>query len=257
MVTILVVQGPIYRLAGVRKSGFAESVGIPLQQIAYSVTQNGSMTPEQEQFISNLLPLEEIKASYHPNFSDTIKFHPNFNNEYLEAHKGEFFQVWLGMLPSNFVSYIKAYCTQTLGYWHTGTTNWLIDRSVLENDLGIAQRDIIEQVTGIDGQAIYNSYFQCVTGCPGLKYWYNIAFAVWAVLFMGVTLLLRRQYSKILPLLPLVLLWGTMLIATPTFCEFRYMYSFHLSLPVLVVYLFLRDTTAQDDPTCVEGSPEV
>ena len=128
---------------------------------------------------------------------------------------------------------------------------------MLENDLGIAQRDIIEQVTGIDGQAIYNSYFQCVTGCPGLKYWYNIAFAVWAVLFMGVTLLLRRQYSKILPLLPLVLLWGTMLIATPTFCEFRYMYSFHLSLPVLVVYLFLRDTTAQDDPTCVEGSPEV
>jgi hypothetical protein len=39
-------------------------------------------------------------------------------------------------------------------------------------------------------------------------------------------------------LVPLLLLWLTLMVATPTFCEFRYMFAFSVAFPLVVLLSF-------------------
>lgn len=228
-----IIQGPVYSAAGIQKSEFAESVGIPIQQIGFTVKSNGRMTAEQEEFINQLLPIEKIKESYNPESPDNIKFHSDFNNQFLENNKGKFLKVWAEMLIPNFKSYVKAYLMQTIGYWHVGTTNWVCQFGIDENRFGI--------------QSVQHAWMQnkIKTAVKGIYYipvvrdFFSISFMVWTTFFCCAVLILKKQAKYIMAFAPLLAVWATMMIAVPTFCEFRYMYSFHLILPFALISLFL------------------
>lgn len=233
LLVITAVQGPLYTALGIGKSEFAESVGIPLQQIGYTLKYDGKVTEDQKEFLDQILPAEKIKEVYNPESPDYIKFNPEFNNQFLENNKGKFIKVWAEMLIPNFKSYVKAYLAQTIGYWHIGTTNWICQFGVDENSTGlpITQHGILQ-----------NRIEMLVKGLkyiPVLRDLFSIAFMVWLTFFCCVILILKRNYKYILAVLPLLAVWATMMIAVPTFCEFRYMYSFHLILPFVFLMIFL------------------
>src|SRR5699024_5236089 len=71
---IYIVQGPVYSLAGVEKGNLAESLAVPLQQIAYTVKNDGYITEEQKAFLNNILPLDEMKKAYLPHSVNGVKF---------------------------------------------------------------------------------------------------------------------------------------------------------------------------------------
>ena len=41
-------------------------------------------------------------------------------------------------------------------------------------------------------------------------------------------------------------IWATIMIAVPTHCEFRYMFCFHLAIPIMILMLFDRQKKSRD-----------
>lgn len=236
---IYIVQGPVYSLAGVEKGNLAESLAVPLQQIAYTVKNDGYITEEQKAFLNNILPLDEMKKAYLPHSVNGVKFDPEFDNEYLEEHFGEFIKVWAQMLPHNFGKYVKAYLMHTSGYWHVGTSDWRCIYGVIDSP-GIESSDLLREMTGMDLRERINDMIEPEESVLKDNVLYSIGASVWLVLFTAFFFLCSERKERLLCLIPLLGNWATIMIAVPTHCEFRYMFCFHLAIPFMVLMLFER-----------------
>ena len=249
LILVPVVQGPVYRLCGIAPSPFAESVGIPLQQISYTVTYGGKVTAEQRDFLNRMLPYDEIKAAYTPYSSNGIKFHKDFNNDFLEKNKGTFLRVWAQMFAHNFSSYVKAYIMETVGYWHIGTKGWVLYYGT--NGGYGAEETGLSLSSSSGGHAAQLMRDNIRTSFPffqdqmqPLSLLLNIAFLFWATVFAALVLALKKGGRYLLVFLPMLLLWATLMIAAPTNCEFRYMFTFTTALPAFLAMPFLRRPAA-------------
>ena len=242
---IYIVQGPVYSLAGVEKGNLAESLAVPLQQIAYTVKNDGYITEEQKEFLNNILPLDEMKKAYLPHSVNGVKFDPQFDNEYLEEHFGEFIKVWAQMLPHNFGSYVKAYLMHTSGYWHVGTSDWRCIYGVIDSP-GIESSNILQDLTGTDLREKINDMIEPEESILKDNLLYSIGASVWLVIFTAFFFLCAGRKEKLLCLIPLLGNWATIMIAVPTHCEFRYMFCFHLAIPIMILMLFDRQKKSRD-----------
>lgn len=243
LILVPVVQGPVYRLCGVAPSPFAESVAIPLQQMGRAVAEDGTVTEEQKEYLNHLLPIDEMKQAYSPLSANSIRFHKDFNNTFLEADKVGFFKTWAGMMFPNMKEYIRAFLMQTVGYWHVGTDNWVLYSGIGEGydarENGVYSTDLLSGAVGRDLKQVVTDKYKELGTVPVASDLLSIGFLFWTVALCGVALLARGRKRYFLFLLPLFLLWATLLIATPVFCEFRYMFSFAVSMPFAVASVFL------------------
>lgn len=230
----------IFSALNVSPTHFVESVGIPLQQIARTVV-DCEITDEQAEKISQYLPVEEIKEKYDPYCVDPLKsevYGTTFNHEALESDKLEFIALWFELLLEHPVTYIKSYIDETYGYWYPFTnsyvTNWAF---IIENDLGITAQPVSEGLSNILGRLTslcFNMKIPVV----------NILFSVAGMTYICFLFIpsARRKHGMngILPYLPLILLWLTMLIAAPIATSLRYLYSAFTCLPLLAVIPMIR-----------------
>lgn len=238
---IYIIQGPIYNYIGIEKGNLAESLAVPLQQIAYTVKNDGKITEEQEKFLDKIIPLEKMKKVYISYSSNSVKFDDEFDNEFLEKNVGEFLKVWTEMLPYNFMDYVKAYLLHTHGYWHIGTNDWRCVYGVV-NCPEIQQTDLIERAVHVDIKPIVEEIVEFKSNIiPGVNWVYSIAASVWLIVFACVYCIYIKKMRIIVSMLPLIGNWITIMIATPIYCEFRYMFSFHIALPFIFFLLFKAD----------------
>ena len=235
MAAVVLIQGPLYTAIGIRPSPFQEAVGVPLQQVARTVVMDGKMTDEQREYLNRLLPLEEYD-SYTPYTVDNIKGHAHFDREYFNQTKGEFMKVWAGMLFPNFKHYVKAYMMETVGYWHVSVKNWIVSPSTSERDIGLVEVDWIQRITGKSMRGFL----------LGLADFITVGGMVWIVIFLLGAVIMMRRKGAWLYFLPVILVWGTNMIAAPTYAEFRYLFSFALCIPFLTAALFMRGRRLED-----------
>ena len=234
---VLVITGPLFTACGIAPSPFRESVGIPLQQISAVTANNGSMTPEQEAKLANLVDLDQMAQRYNPISTNPVKYDPSFNNEWLDSHKPEFLKLWLEIGLENPKAYFEAWLRETEGYWNIETQDWVVTTSGITKDEG---RNLLYEVAPIPivGGNQDSNYGNMRTS-SFLSPLFSIAAAVWLVVGLALVRWMRSQKELILPYVPLIALWATMLVAAPYYCEFRYMLPFHLALPIVIATAFL------------------
>ena len=230
-----VYKGPIFISIGIEKQSFAESASIPLQQVGYVIWTDGDMGEEERAFLEELMPIEKVKEVYDPGYTDSYKFDEDFNDEFLNQNKGEFIKVWWKLLPDNFGAYVEAYLMQTLGYWHYGETNSVSTQGVIDNNLGIAQYDVINHIFGVSLESIMEKLVLIARKAPLLCILSSMAMQLFAVLLCISQYLRTKRQQNILALLPCILLWVSIMLATPAFCLLRYMFPVFLLWPVLVI----------------------
>lgn len=249
---ILLIQGPIYDIVGVERGEFVESLGIPLEQIGYTIVENGTIDESEMNYISNLIPIERIKEVYNPFASDYIKFDEEFNNAFLESEKLGFFKMWMKILPHNLKNYIEAYLMATSGYWYYDIKNWIVtDQNPLVLESGLVTfTNLIEKGTSINFKNGINEIIEVLRSIPIISNFFSVGSMVWIMFFNIIVMIYTNNKKWIIPMVPLISLWMTMMIATPIFCEFRYMFSFHLLMPFLLVTIFVR-TQKKNDADCV------
>ena len=65
---------------------------------------------------------------------------------------------------------------------------------------------------------------------------WSIGFYFWIMLLMlAITI---KKKKNILPFLPVLALWGSLMIATPVYAEFRYIYSLIIGIPLFIAISF-------------------
>ena len=229
IVIIIIIQGPVYSKLGIITPS-EESYGIPLQQIARVIYEDGNINEKEITTINNLMSYNIWKESYHPGTVDAIKWNKNFNKEYLKENKIEFLSLWFKLLPKNFNTYVDAYLLQTYGFWSIGTNNYygLYSNNVVKNYLDIFRKDLIKDSMGVS----LKDYIK-EPSTPG------IGTLLWIMVFSSVLLIIIKKKEYILVYLPSIILMITLLIATPvTFC-FRYAFVLAYLLPLFILMPFM------------------
>lgn len=221
------------------KHYFQESMAIPLQQISATVYTDGSLTEQEKDFINNLLTIEEIKASYNPQTVDAIKWHSNFNREYLEANKLRFLKYWTTILVKNFDTYVESYALQTEGYWtisnltsgknmyydtQTGQTDGFVGRQ--KDEYNIYCDNLLPTNIQNKLETFYHEYTTFLSG--GICFWLTI-------ISMLVTIY-KKKSAYLITYIPILSVWLSMMVAAPLASSERYMFPFTLMLPIIIVF---------------------
>lgn len=251
LAVILAVQGPVYRAAGIPQNRFDESAAVPLQQMARVAVKDGRMSERERTFLNRVMPIEAIKESYDPFTVDPIKFSHEFDYTYLARNKREFFRDWAGMFAKNGKEYTVAHLMLTLGYWHIGTGNWVVAPGITpwgDETYGIVPYNLFGTLTGVNLKPYIENWNDDLERFAPTGMSNNIGVAVWLTAFLAVYALARRKYGCLPALAPAVGLWLTTMVAAPTYCEFRYVFSIFLCAPFLSFLVLKKSRSGASDP---------
>lgn len=224
----LLVIGPVFSAIAAPTED-AESVGIPLQQVAAAVVYEGDIDSDDMQYLGELLPLESYQ-NYTPCLADTLKWDAAFNNELLTSSKPEFMQIWLRTGLKNAGTYIRAYVMETYGFWVPGAKNsyGFLDTRVQDNDYGIARTDLFQRITGSDLPGRF------ATSCT----FFGSGTLLWALLLLAAMMIDSRKSRELLLEWPALLVVLTILIATPVAFSLRYVFVLAIGMPIYCLEAF-------------------
>lgn len=232
----VVIKGPVFNYFDVKKSESVEYIGIPLQQIGRMAYKKVQFSKKEQELLNKLIPVDKMASEYDPEKSDGIKFSEYFHEDVLNENKKEYFKLWLQLVLKHPDIAIESYSVNTLGYWYPNAAYWSVFNYVYKNELGLKNEPVIPVLKplliGITSKRI-----------PVLNLEWSIGLCFWTILVFGWTTVRKRGLKYIYPYVPIFGIWLTMMLATPVFAEFRYIYGAFTCLPLLILmpYLSLKE----------------
>jgi len=231
------VTGPVYDHTGIQ-SDPRESNALVLQQLARVGALHGDTTPQQANFLYELLPFSPYEDVYRPCCVDLLKWDEGFNRWILNK---TMYKHWLMMFPRNVDIYFDAWVLNTFGFWtlnvpdaNAETQN--ISRGGLKNTSSLPDQLVLKERYGIElsnllGDHAFRSIF--VTD----EWFIPSGWMFWSVVFLSLCLFLKGRYDLLTFLVPTFGLTLPILLVTPIAHWLRYTGALHYLLPVYL-YLF-------------------
>lgn len=242
LICCFLVQGPVFNSLNIN-GPFVENVGVLQQQIAYVQTVNGDITHEEMDFLNKICPKDTIRAYYRPLIADTIKWHNDYDSDFLENNKGEFLKVWASILVRNPKLYINSYLFITLGYWNPYKQSVV---SYVNPEMWADLKDVdhywqTDPIESLFGTSIRDSLY------PKKLISSAIFLFITLILF---ALSLNKKDKRWLAFIPALVAYLTVFIATPLAFALRYVYIVVLTVPLFIIIPFLQcsdSTTGKAD----------
>ena len=236
----LLYTGPVFKILNIKKGSVREALSIPLQQFVRVLKDRGDeLTDKQKQSIYNFLPQENIVDLYNPTLSDPVK--ACFDDEYFSNNKFEFITTWAGLVFGYPVEVVEAFLCNNYGYWYPEARNWVVSRVIMENELGIEATSMIENKTlDFMDELIDNR------DIPVISFIFSIGFMFWIDLICVIYMIYKKQYKKLLIFIPIFAVWLTT-IASPVFCEYRYVFSMVVTLPIIIASVNMKVEGNKED----------
>ena len=244
LMMVMVGSSTVERIIGIQVL-FKESVGIPLQQIAAVVANDGTINEDQLAFVDKIMPLDSIRKQYNPYSVDALKWEDvRVNDWFLHTHKVRFLKLWLRLFPDNPDIYLKAYLQNTYGFWALNTSDqngvytsisdsywapWLEENQ-------IAVKSILPRNIQLGAESVLNWFRPFPTAGVYL----------WIFVTLMLVLMKRRDCRILVTAAPAIGCWLTVMISAPVAFQLRYVLSFPLAIPIIFGLLFCaekRDTT--------------
>lgn len=226
-------KGIMFSVLKVEEGSMAEALSVPLQQIARVVRDKADeLTDEEKQQINKLWTTNNLAEIYNPTLSDNVK--GSVNVEELSDNKGDFIKLWIGLVIKYPLTCIEAFLCNCYGYWYPEASNWVVSRVIVEPQIEEQEKLNLHQTPLIKGELVkeVDSYID-KRNIPIISMFFSIGFAMWLVFTKITYIIYKKQYKLLLVFAPILFLWLTNL-ASPVFCEFRYMYSLFTCLPILL-----------------------
>jgi len=233
----VVVKGPVMDAFDVSSPDFVESVAMPIQMVARVFAENHEVSDEQRELVEKVMDLTYIKEIYCEFCADNMKElvragHP----DYLADHKGDYLSLWLSLGLKYPDVYLDAWIGQTRAYWYPEVYYTIAEvEGVSSNELGISYDPILRGNIFVKAREIWMKLGNMI---PGYGILWGLGGTFWLLIIaFGNVLIDKNKEWRIF--VPLFLLFGTLMIATPLGLEFRYVYYNSLALPVLLIYSFV------------------
>lgn len=231
LVYSVIWKGLIFNLLNIQEGSSVEALSVPLQQIARVMRDKEEvLTEEEREIINKFWPDVKLGEIYDPRLSDNVKW--SIDSKEFDENKMELLTLWFKMFFKYPGIYVESFLCNSYGYWYPEASNWVVSRVIADaqtqeqKDLDIKQEPIIEG----DIVKIIDSYTE-KRNIPILSMLFSIGFAMWLVFTQITYIIYKKQYKLLLIFAPILFLWLTNL-ASPVFCEFRYMYSLFTCLPI-------------------------
>ena len=228
----------IFNILKVQEGSIVEALSIPLQQIARVVNEHSDeLTEEEMDTINKFWKIDNLGEIYDPRLSDNVKW--AIDDKILSDNKGEFIKLWLGLFIKYPITYVESFLCNSYGYWYPEASNWVVARTIYQPENESEQIPGLKQTPIIEGNIIkqIDSYIE-KRSVPVLSMIFSIGFAMWLVFGQITYIIYKIQYKFLLLFVPILFLWLTNL-ASPVFCEYRYIYSLFTCLPMLLFVSFI------------------
>ncbi len=228
-----IIKGPVYNYFDVKMSSSTEYLAIPLQQIGRMAYKWVDFTEEEEKLINKLIPVDTLRESYNPEIVDSIKFNDEYNAEVFEKNKFEYLKLWASLCFKHFDIATEAYLTSTLGYWYPNIDYWTVVTKIDKNNIDLKDSSLLpSSVKNVTNELTAKNI-------PILNFFWSIGLVIWLI-FISFTVAIKRKNIKSLYIfVPVFGIWLTMMVATPVFAEFRYIYSAFTCLPLLLLASYI------------------
>ena len=213
---------------------------------------DGIVSKENEEFLEELFDISEIKEVYDPCLVDPVKWSEGFDSDFLSKNKFQFFYVWGQIFLDNPKSYLVAWRDATLGYWFVGINDtvctgagyeWLptfdqySEKIIFPLDRHQNGNTLFCDVVSIEE---YNLVIEDLRSVPILNGFFNLAAISWLFVFSATAFFTQKRWESFVVMLPILILFLTMLIAAPTYYAFRYMLAGYLLVPFAIALLLYR-----------------
>lgn len=234
-ISYYIITGPVFNSLHILKSNSSEYAAIPLQQIGRMAYEDVKFTSSEKKVLNKLMNIEIMKKAYNPYIVDDIKFNENYSNDYLTAHKKEFFSVWTKLVIKHPIIATKAYLMQTLGYWYPGVNYWTIHSGVAVNSLGLKHTP--------KGPKQFRSYIMFMENrtTPFINMTWSTSLAYWILSVFVYVCIRKKKKRYVLAYVPVFGVWLTLMVASPVYAEFRYIYSVYTCLPILMLLPYFKN----------------
>jgi hypothetical protein len=221
---------------GIEQPDTIEHLSIPAQQIARVITVSNDLTSSERSVLSEVVDIERVPETYVSYTSDPIKYlvRESGNQTRIRESAFIFAGTYLTIGIRHPFLYAQALIDETVGFWDSGYLEWKYYYSeVTENSLGIRQ---VSKVPGFD--KLLNAYANMYTHIPILNLCICIGFNFWLCLVALYTAIIRKDRGAIMMSIPVLAIIATLLVSTPVYAEFRYIYSMFTCLPLILVSAF-------------------
>ena len=231
-----------------------EALGVPLQQLAaVRLSPEGTMTAEQRSVFDQAVDPGVLPSVYYPVFVDGVKFRGALHADYANAHSSDLLRVWREVAfetPANLDLYVRAWLSTSYGCWCPMTpcdpAQSYFFREI--NNMSYEADDYYGTIVGSyklatrslmpkDATAAFKVVWEplVVSPCTGGLFCIVLVLAVLACHKEG------SAARGILPYLPLILLWLSLMLAVPLSQALRYGLGLYLAIPILVALLVLPE----------------
>ena len=207
-----------------------ESLAIPTQQIAKVVYENGDMDEHELELITQLAKPEKIRQRYNTGLVDPIKNLVRYygNQDLIKEQKADYIKLYISLGLKNPFIYARAWIDQTVGYWNSGYDYWRWNiNDTPDNDMSIFKQCWFPQLN-----TLFKEYLWLSTNIVIMRPFLSIGVFVWLDMVLLMIALLKKDRHGAIATLPVLLIVLSLLIATPVYSEFRYIYAAFCSLPM-------------------------
>lgn len=238
MVLTFVLKYPVLQSLNVTQPDMVEKLSVPIQQIARIVRDCGDISEENKTFLCRVVDVDQISEVYRPEISDPIKklMRETGNQQYLEQNMAAYIKIYLEMSLSHMDKSIEAWIDLTKGYWNGGYSYWRwADWVEGKEDLGLERTVYAKNM-----KKCVDEYFWLFSENLFLQIFLCIGFHVWIVLILFFFCIVRKDKEGLFLTVPLIAILITLLISTPVYSEFRYVYAIFCCLPFLICSTFYK-----------------
>lgn len=238
----LLLSYPVLSLLNVEQSDSVELLTIPIQQISRSIIDDGDLTESQRELLSNVVDIDAIPETYNPLISDPIKtlYRETNNEKFYKTHKRQFVKLYLEIGLSHPKSYFTAWVDQTKGYWNAGYDHWRFSYAGLGEELGVKKHVVSNGLQ----KAVY-AYSELFEYVEIFQPFVSIGLFTWLTLLAAFVGYRKKDKISMIATVPSLAIVFSMLLGSPVFSEFRYVYAMFCCIPFLAIAVFCREKAGE------------
>lgn len=227
-----VIVGPVYNALGViDNNGIENALSVPIQQLSRTVIEHEQeLSNEEIAAISEIVEVSKVEELYNCRLSDPMK--RAVNGKIVKSNVAQFLGLWMKLGVKYPKSYIGAYIDLTLGFWYPDV-QWeygVFRYGTYPNTLGISTK---YSMTG--AYKIMKNICESFRIVPLLGNISSIGSNILVIIFFVLYCFFKKQYKKIIWIIPVLFTWSTLMLATPIFYGATYAYCIILSCPLFAV----------------------
>ncbi|MBO4457986.1 MAG: hypothetical protein J5802_09720 [Butyrivibrio sp.] len=239
VVCYLAINTALSAVLSTKGTDHQEMLTVPIMQMARVYTyEKDSMSPEDIRTLEAYIPVDNLEM-YTPRVSDMVKY--GFNNELYEQNSKDFKDLWIKLFLKHPATYFNAWFLTSYGYWfppalinvYKGTTVFTFtytDSSYFGYEVEQpGERHSLIPV--IDSFYRYISIGSFHKDAPVLALLFSPGLCMLIYLFVVLYRLSKGKFDRVLPYMPIILNWLTVLLG-PTYLV-RYVAILWYALPLL------------------------